>query len=60
MKVKVIKQFKDKYTNEVYKVGKTLTVSKERCEEILTVGKLVEVVEEKKAAKKPAKEETAE
>lgn len=58
MKAKVIKAFRDKHTGEFYKVGKTLTISKERFDEILTVGKLVEEVKEKAA--KPAKEKTAE
>ena len=34
MKVKVISVFKDKNTNEVYKLNKELEVSKERYEEI--------------------------
>ena len=34
MKVKVISQFKDKYTKEVYKVGKELEVTKDRYEAI--------------------------
>ena len=59
MKVKVIKKFVDKHTKKVHKVGEVLTISKERFEEILTVGKLVEEVKEVKAAK-PAKEKTAE
>lgn len=59
MKVKVIKKFVDKHTKEVRKVGEVLTISKDRFEEILTVGKLVEEVKETKAAK-PAKEKTAE
>lgn len=58
MKAKVIKAFRDKHTGELYKVGKTLTISKERFDEILTVGKLVEEVKEKAA--KPAKEKNAE
>lgn len=56
MKVKVIKKFLDKHTKKVHKVGEVLTISKERFEEILTVGKLVEEVK----AVKPAKEKTAE
>lgn len=55
MKVKVIKRFKDKHTGEVYPVGKILTISEDRFAEILTVGKLVEEIKEKKAAKKTAK-----
>lgn len=52
MKVKVLKDFKDRYTGEKYKTGATITVTEERFAEILTVGKLVEAVEEKKSARK--------
>ena len=55
MKAKVIKEFRDKHTGEIYKVGKTLTISEERYNEILTVGELV-----KEIKSKPAKEKTAE
>ena len=51
MKVKVLKQFVDKHTKEVHKAGKTLTISKARYDEILTVGKLVEEIKEPKAVK---------
>ena len=44
MKAKVLKHFKDKHTGEFYPKGATLTVSKERFEEILTVGPFVEAV----------------
>ncbi len=50
MKAKVLKPFKDKYSGEYYKEGDTITVSKERYEEILTVGNLVKEI---KTAKKP-------
>lgn len=47
MKAKVLKDFNDKHTGKRHKAGDTITVSKERLEEILTVDKLVEeVVEE--------------
>ena len=46
MKVKVLKDFKDKYTGKRHTAGETINVSKERFEEILTVDKLVEAVEE--------------
>ena len=36
MDILVIKQFRDKYTGEVYKPGCVITVSPERGEEILT------------------------
>ena len=50
MKVKVLKSFKDKYSGEIRQVGSTLTISRERYEEILTKGPLVEEI---KATKKP-------
>lgn len=50
MKAKVLRQFKDKYSGKVYKVGDVITISKDRYEEILKVGKLVEKVETKKKA----------
>lgn len=50
MKAVVLKKFRDKYTKKIYKVGDVITISKERFEEILTVGNLVEKVEEKKKA----------
>lgn len=48
MKAKVLQRFKDKYSGKVYKVGETITISKERFEEILKVAPLVEKVETKK------------
>lgn len=54
MKVKVLVKFKDKYTGEVYKEGATITLSKERYEEILTVAPLVKEIETPKKAKKTA------
>lgn len=50
MKAVVLKKFRDKNTKKIYKVGDVITISKERFEEILTVGNLVEKVEEKKKA----------
>ena len=50
MKAKVVTRFKDKYNGKVYKVGEVITISKDRFEEILTVGNLVEKVESKKKA----------
>lgn len=56
MKAKVLTKFEDKYTGEIYKVGKEITVSRERFEEILTTGPFVEeVVEPVKEAAKTAK-----
>lgn len=48
MKVKVLNRFKDKYTGEIHKVDDVLTISKERYEEILTVGQLVEAIPARK------------
>lgn len=45
MKVKVISIFRDKSTNEVYKLNQTLKVSKERYEEIK---EYVEIINESK------------
>ena len=57
MKAKVLKQFKDKYTGELYKVGAILDIPEKRFKEILKIAPLVEAVEEtegkpKKKAKK--------
>ena len=60
MKVKVLKSFKDKYTGKIYKEGETITVSKERSEEILTVDKLVEEVVEETPKKPVRKKKSAE
>lgn len=46
MKVKVLKKFRDKHTGEIYKRGDTITISKKRFAEILTVAPLVEEVKE--------------
>lgn len=55
MKAKVLKEFIDKHTKEHYKVGDTITVSKDRFAEILTKGNLVkEIKEPKKTTKKDA------
>lgn len=48
MKVKVLKRFKDKHTGKIHEKGKTITVTKERFDEILKVGKFVEKIEETK------------
>lgn len=57
MKAKVVKSFRDKYTNEIYKENSEITISEERFAEILTVGPYVEKVEEPKATKEAEKEE---
>lgn len=48
MKAKVLVEFKDKHTGKIHAKGKTITISKERYAEILTVGKFVEEIKEKK------------
>ena len=54
MKAKVLKKFIDKHTGKVHNVGDTITISKERYAEILSVGKLVDVIvnDKEKTAKK--------
>ena len=47
MKAKVLKDFRDKYSGELHKAGKVLTISRERFDEILTVAPLVEEVKTK-------------
>lgn len=42
MWVTVIKKFADKYTGQIYKPGDKLNLKKDRIEEILSVGPLVE------------------
>jgi hypothetical protein len=39
--------FKDRYSGEIHKAGKVMTISRERFEEILTVAPLVEEVKTK-------------
>lgn len=48
MKAKVLKQFKDKYTKELYKKGQIIDVTNERYEEINSTahGVLVEAIEQ--------------
>ena len=58
MKVKVLKEFRDKYTKVYYIKDEVITVTKDRFDEILTKGNLVEeVVEPKKATKKATKKD---
>ena len=52
MKVKIKRTFRDKYTRQTYKAGTEVDFTEERIEEILKVGKYVEVIETKKPAKK--------
>ena len=48
MKVIVLKRFRDKHTGEMHDTGETLTISKERYSEILSVGEFVQKVDTKK------------
>ena len=55
MKVKVIEIFRDKYTNEVYKINDEIEITEERFKEINQKHKYVEkIVENKKENKKKA------
>lgn len=51
MKAKVLKRFKDKYSGRTYQEGEIITISKERCNEILKVAPLVEEIKPKKPEK---------
>lgn len=51
MKVRTIKRFNDLKEKKVREVGDEFEVSQKRLDEILKVGKLVEVVEEKNKKK---------
>lgn len=53
MKVKVLDKFRDRHTREWHKVDDVIDISEERYDEILTVGNLVEAMEE------PAEEQEA-
>lgn len=56
MILKIKKQFRDKYTQELYKVDDTIEVSEERGAELLADSReLVEAVEEKEEKKKKRK-----
>lgn len=55
MRAKVLQLFKDKHTGELHREGTTITISKERFDEILTVGPLVEAIQ---PSKKNDKKET--
>ena len=54
MKVKVIKDFRDKYTKKLHKTGEELEITKERYEEINSTahGILVKEIHEKKKKSK--------
>lgn len=44
MLCKVLRPFKDKYTGDTYRTGELFECTEERLAEILTVGRLVEIV----------------
>lgn len=46
MKVKVIEEFRDKHTKKIHIVNKVMEITKERYDEILTVGNFVEPIKE--------------
>ena len=46
MKVRVKTAFKDKNTNQVYKVGDELEMSVRRVNEVLTIGNFIELIEQ--------------
>ena len=48
MKAKVLVEFRDKYTGKIHTKDKIITISKDRYAEILSVGKFVEEIKEKK------------
>ena len=52
MKVRVLKRFKDVHTGELHLKGTTINISKERFEEIRTVGSFVEAETGKSKKKK--------
>ena len=51
MKAKVLRPFKDKHTQVRYKEGEVITISRERFDEILTKGSLVEEIKSRKGSK---------
>jgi hypothetical protein len=56
MEAKVLKRFRDKHTGEIHIEGTTITVTKERLDEILSVGPLVEPIKPSKKSKTQKKE----
>lgn len=60
MKVKVVNEFRDKYTSELYTVGTELEITEERYDEIVKVGRLVEIMEEEFVEEESVEEAPAE
>lgn len=57
MKVKVISSYRDKFTKKIHQPGEELNITKERADEILKVGKFIELLEEPKKQGKSAEDE---
>lgn len=55
MKVKVIREFKDKHTNELHELGSTFDVTNKRFKEIQSVGDFVQEIKEEVKPDKPEK-----
>lgn len=47
MKYKVIKAFTDKHTYKKYNIGDVIEITKERADEILSIGELITKVQNK-------------
>ena len=60
MKVKVVNEFRDKYTSELYTVGTELEITEERYDEIVKVGRLVEIMKEEFVEEESVEEAPAE
>lgn len=61
MKVRVIKQFNDKHTGKLNRIGEEMDISIERINEILKVGGFIELVEQTEQTEEPEqKQEEAE
>lgn len=57
MKVKVISSYRDKVTKKIHQPGEELDITKERADEILKVGKFIELLEEPKKQGKSSDDE---
>lgn len=57
MKVKVISSCRDKFTKKIHQPGEELDISNERADEILKVGKFIELLEEPKQQGKSSDDE---
>lgn len=57
MKVKVISSYRDKFTKKIHQPGEELELTNERADEILKVGKFIELLEEPKQQGKSSDDE---